>query len=66
LAPAGINAIDKSAANNDMSEFALTAGKTFGPLDATLAYVYSNLKTPANATDDETTDMIQAYLTLNF
>ena len=60
------NANDKSAANKDMSEFALTAGKTFGPLDATLAYVYSNLKTPAVTTDDETTNMVQAYLTLNF
>ncbi|WP_457748796.1 hypothetical protein [Sulfurimonas sp.] len=60
------NANDKSVANNDMSEFTLTAGKSFGPLDATLAYIYSDLKTPAIATDDETTNMIQAYLTLNF
>ena len=60
------NANDKSVANNDMSEIALTAGKSFGPLDATLVYIYSDLKTPAIATDDETTNMIQAYLTLNF
>jgi len=60
------NANDKSAANNDMSEIALTVGKSFGPLDATLAYVYTDAKTPANTTDDETTNMVQAYLTLNF
>ena len=57
---------DKSAANKDMSEIALTATKSFGPLDTTLAYVYSDLKTPADNTDDETSNMIQAYLTLNF
>ena len=60
------SANDKTAANNDMSELTLTAGKSFGPLDATLAYVYTNAKTPANTTDDETTNLIQAYLTLNF
>ena len=58
---------DQSAAagDNDLSEVALTAGKSFGPLDATLAYVYSDVKT-ATVGDDETSNMIQVYLTLNF
>jgi len=53
------------AGDNDMTEVAVTAGKTFGPLDATLAYVYSDIKT-ATVGDDETQNIIQAYLTLNF
>ena len=58
---------DQSAAagDNDMSEITLTAGKSFGPLDATLAYIYSDVKT-ATVGDDETSNTIQAYLTLNF
>ncbi len=59
------NVNDKSADNNDMNEFTVTAGKSFGPLDATLAYVYSDIKTNTVG-DDETSNMIQAYLTLNF
>jgi hypothetical protein len=55
-----------TAGDNDMSEVTLTAGKSFGPLDATLAYVYSDVKTPTIANDDETSNMIQAYLTLKF
>ena len=64
---------DKDAANgindNKMSEFALTAGKAFGPLDTTLAYVYTkaddqNVK--AGATKGSAYNSIQAYLTLNF
>jgi len=54
-----------TAGDNDMSEFTATAGKSFGPLDATLVYVYSDVKT-ATVGDDETSNMIQAYLTLNF
>ena len=53
---------DKSTANNDMTEFTATAGKSFGPLDATLAYIYTDDK----ALTDNTYNMIQAYLTLNF
>ena len=53
---------DKSAADNDMSEIALTATKSFGPLDTTLAYVYTDDKALA----DNTYNMVQAYLTLNF
>ena len=51
--------------DNDLTEAAVTASKSFGPLDATLAYIYADIKT-ATAGDDETSNMIQAYLTLNF
>jgi hypothetical protein len=59
------------AGNNDMQEFTLTAGKTFGPLDATLAYVYTkaddqNDNTADGVANGEAYNAIQAYLTLNF
>ncbi len=52
-----------------MDEFTLTAGKSFGPLDTTLAYVYTkaddkNIKN--GATKGSAFNTIQAYLTLNF
>ena len=55
----------------DMTEFTLTAGKDFGPLNATIAYIYTN----ADDQNDNTTDgvdngedfnTIQVYLTYNF
>ena len=51
--------------SQDMTEVAVTAGKKFGPLDTTLAYVNTsfNHKTASNNQDS---NMIQAYLTLNF
>jgi len=57
---------DKNSGDNDLTEVAVTASKSFGPLDATLAYVYSDVDTPKDHDDDETSNMIQAYLTLNF
>ena len=53
----------------DMTEFALTAGKDFGPLNATLAYISTkaddqNIK--AFATKGSRYDTVQAYLTVNF
>ncbi|QOP45120.1 porin [Sulfurimonas paralvinellae] len=53
----------------DMKEFTVTAGKDFGPLNTTLAYVYTkaddqNQKTAAK--DGDAYNAIQAYLTLNF
>lgn len=50
--------IDKT--NTDMTEVTLTATKSFGPLDATLAYVNTDI------TNVDTYNIIQAYLTLNF
>ncbi|PHM18142.1 MAG: hypothetical protein CJD30_02890 [Sulfuricurvum sp. PD_MW2] len=57
-----------AASNEDMTEVALTATKSFGPLDATLAYISTD------ATDQNTAvnangaryDSVQAYLTLKF
>ncbi|WOE69654.1 porin [Hydrogenimonas thermophila] len=46
----------------DMTEVALTAGKSFGNLDTTLAYIYTDFDAPN--TDAE--NMIQVYLTYNF
>jgi len=56
-------------ADKDLSEFTLTAGKTVGPLDATLAYIYTkaddqNIK--VGDTKGSAFNTIQAYLTLNF
>jgi len=54
--------VDNGAAADagDLKEIALTASKSFGPLDATLAYV----STDADGADSYNT--VQAYLTLNF
>ena len=52
-----------SAGNKDMSEFTLTAGKSFGALDATLAYVNTNDDAKNNG---DAYNTVQAYLTLNF
>ena len=57
------NANNKATADNDLTEFTATAAKSFGPLDATLAYVNAKAKDQNN---DSNYNMIQAYLTLNF
>lgn len=49
--------------NTDMTEIALTASKSFGPLDATLAYVSTDADDQNNGDQYNT---LQAYLTLNF
>jgi len=61
----------------DMQEFTLTAGKDFGPLNATLAYIYTqaddqnqnnkngNLFDATNG-KGKAYNTVQAYLTLNF
>ncbi len=53
----------------DMMEVALTAGTSFGPLDTTVAYIYTdaedqNIK--AGDTTGTAYSTLQAYLTLNF
>jgi imipenem/basic amino acid-specific outer membrane pore len=55
--------------NGVMNEFTITAGKKFGPLDTTLAYIYTkagdqNIKNTGDA--GSSYNSIQAYLTLNF
>jgi hypothetical protein len=61
---------DKNKAGNLM-ETTVTAGKTFGPLDATLAVIYADedaIDTTGGATakDPDAVTMVQAYLTYNF
>jgi hypothetical protein len=54
---------DHTVINDDMAEVAVSVSKTFGPLDARLAYISTD------ADDQNTGDRyntIQAYLTLNF
>jgi len=55
--------VNVDQANVDMKEMTVTATKSFGPLDATLAYISTDA-------DDQNTgdryDTVQAYLTLNF
>lgn len=55
-------AVDNGAAADagDLNELALTATKSFGPLDATLAYINTDV------TGADSINTIQAYLTLNF
>jgi len=53
----------------DMTEVTVTASKSFGPLDATLAYVYTdadNQNLDPVSGEGRDYDTIQAYLTLNF
>jgi hypothetical protein len=61
------NADQNSNTNNgnDMSELALAASKTFGPLDATVAYIYSDVE-DNNAATENTSNAVQVYLTVNF
>ncbi len=55
----------KAAGNNDLSEVTVSAGKTFGPLTATLVYINADITTAA-VNDDENSQTVQAYLTVNF
>ncbi|MDY0121017.1 MAG: hypothetical protein RBR54_03655 [Sulfurimonas sp.] len=55
--------------NNDLDEIALVVKKSFGPLDAKLAYInvdQKNKDTYAVKGFDDKYNMVQAYLTLNF
>jgi imipenem/basic amino acid-specific outer membrane pore len=49
--------------NVDMNEFTLTAGKSFGNLNTTLAYIYTNADDQNNGDSYNT---VQVYLTYNF
>ncbi|MBW6489142.1 hypothetical protein [Sulfurimonas sp.] len=55
-----VTMVDHAAANSDLTEIALTASKSFGPLDATLAYI--NVDTDGSSA----VNTVQAYLTVNF
>jgi hypothetical protein len=52
---------DKKVSSKDLTEYTLTASKSFGPLDATVAYINYDLGKKIDAVN-----MLQAYLTLNF
>ncbi len=52
---------DQDTGPRDLNEITLTASKSFGPLDATVAYIYTDL---GKVMDSYST--LQAYLTLNF
>ncbi len=54
---------DTGKNNADMTEFALTASKSFGNLDTTLAYIYTDADDQNNGSSYNT---IQVYLTYNF
>lgn len=49
------------AGNNDMSEITLTASKSFGPLDLTLAYINTDLEKA-----EDPVNTVQGFITLNF
>ena len=55
-------AADNGAANDagDLQEFTMTASKSYGPLDTTLAYVNTKLK------GGDSFNTVQAYLTLKY
>jgi hypothetical protein len=65
-----ITSVDQKRAGQDMTEVAVTVGKKFGPLDATLAYINSSFNNKADSTLAapvmQDSNMVQAYLTLNF
>ena len=71
-----ITSVDqKPSTSQDMTEVAVTIGKKFGPLDATLAYINTSFNNkgvvvgtyPNQTTNSlEDSNMVQAYLTLNF
>lgn len=56
-----ITSIDADAADGDILEVTASASKSFGPLDASLVYVYADEEAP-----DSDYSLLQAYLTLNF
>ena len=54
-----------NVAASDVTEVTLTATKSFGPLDATLAYIYAD-DNGNGVNNNKAYDTVQAYLTLKF
>ncbi len=52
---------DKAVSSQDLTEYTLTASKSFGPLDTTMAFVNYDL-----GKNIDSVNILQAYLTLNF
>ncbi len=55
----------KETGAGDMTEFTVTAGKSYGPLDLTLAYINTQLGKKNGKTQDAT-NTVQVYATVNF
>lgn len=53
------------ADDTEVTEIALVASKSFGPLDTSLAYIMDNEEDNVANTDNDT-NHIQVYLTYNF
>ncbi|NPA66755.1 MAG: hypothetical protein GXO11_07730 [Epsilonproteobacteria bacterium] len=56
-------AVDVAAEDQDLTEVTLTASKSFGPLDATLAYIFTDAE---DQNEGDSYNTVQAYITLNF
>ncbi len=54
---------DSNDQGRDLTEFALTAGKTWGAFDTTLAYVYTDAE---DLNNNDSFNTLQVYLTYNF
>ncbi len=54
---------DSNGRNQDLTEFALTAGKSFGAFDTSLAYIYTDAEDQNN---NDSYNTLQVYLTYNF
>jgi hypothetical protein len=57
--------VNGAAANNDLAELTLSASRSFGPLDASLVYIYADVEDNKPATDDKS-HTLQAYIKVNF
>jgi len=55
--------VDVAAKDNDLTELALVAKKSFGPLDTMLAYIYTDAE---DQNKGDAYNTVQAYITLNF
>ncbi|MDQ7068524.1 MAG: hypothetical protein Q9M40_11400 [Sulfurimonas sp.] len=51
--------------NGDFTEFTVTASKSYGPVDVTLAYINATVEDNIPATEDNS-NTLQVYLTANF
>ncbi len=54
---------DSNDRGEDLTEFALTAGKSFGAFDTSIAYIYTDAEDQNN---DDSYNTLQVYLTYNF
>ncbi|HIP19668.1 MAG TPA: hypothetical protein EYG70_00925 [Sulfurimonas sp.] len=57
--------VTQNANETDLTELTVTASKSLGPVDATLAYIYTNLG-DGNAATNDSLNALQVYLTVNF